>query len=75
MKKENVRYDFQGWPIKELTIKDLREFVNNNKELDDNVKILVLEDDGMGYGAVNGYCSGIYVSKNEEENDEIQIWF
>lgn len=75
MEKENVRYDFQGWPIKELTMKDLREFVNNNKELDDNVKILVLEDDGMGYGAVNGYCSDIYVSKNEEENDEIQIWF
>lgn len=75
MEKENVRYDFQGWPIKELTMKDLREFVNNNKELDDNVKILVLEDDGMGYGAVNGYCSSIHVSKNEEENDEIQIWF
>lgn len=73
--EENVKYDFQGWPIDELTMKDLREFVENNKDLGDDTKIRVLEDDGMGYGAVNGYCSGLYVSDIEDNKKEIQIWF
>lgn len=56
-------------------MKQLRKFVRDNGPLDDDVNILVLEDDGMGYGARNGYCSGIYVSENKDGKKEIQIWF
>ena len=51
------------------------KFVRDNGSLDDDVNILVLEDDGMGYGARNGYCSDIYVSENKDGKKEIQIWF
>lgn len=74
MEKE-TKYDFQGWPIEELTMKDLREFVDNHKDLDDNAKLFVFQDDGMGYGAINGQCSGLYLSKDEDGIDEVQIWF
>ena len=61
--------------LKKITMKQLRKFVRDNGPLDDDVNILVLEDDGMGYGARNGYCSGIYVSENKDGKKEIQIWF
>jgi hypothetical protein len=73
--KKEDQTDFQGWPVKKLTMKDLRKFVRDNGPLDDTVKILVLEDDGMGYGARNGYCSDIYVGENEIKEKEVQIWF
>jgi hypothetical protein len=73
--KEKKQYDFQGWEIKEITMKELRKFVRDNGVLDDDTKILVLEDDGMGYGARNGYCSSIYLSENKDGKKEIQIWF
>lgn len=73
--KKEQQTDFQGWPVKKLTMKDLRKFVRDNGALDDTVKLLVLEDDGMGYGARNGYCSDIYVGKNEVDEKEVQIWF
>jgi hypothetical protein len=56
-------------------MKDLRKFVRDNGALDDDVKLLVLEDDGMGYGARNGYCSDIYVGKDKDGKNEVQIWF
>ena len=73
--KKEDQTDFQGWPVKKLTMKDLRKFVRDNGPLDDTVKILVLEDDGMGYGARNGYCSDIYVGENVDKEKEVQIWF
>ena len=69
------RTDFQGWPIDKLTMKDLRKFVRDNGPLDDDVKLLVLEDDGMGYGANNNYCSDLYVDKDENDKKTVQIWF
>ena len=71
--KEGDQYDFQGWKVKKITMKQLRKFVRDNDPLDDDVNILVLEDDGMGYGARNGYCSDIYVSENKDGKKEIQI--
>ena len=73
--KKSDQYDFQGWKVKKITMKQLRKFVRDNGSLDDDVNILVLEDDGMGYGARNGYCSDIYVSENKDGNKEVQIWF
>jgi len=73
--KEGDQYDFQGWKIKKITMKELRKFVRDNRQLDDDVRILILEDDGMGYGAVNGYCSGIYVGENKDGKEEVHIWF
>ena len=74
MEENKIKTDFQGWPINELTMKDLRKFVRDNGSLDDDVKLLVLEDDGMGYGAVNGYCTDLYVIDNDGKK-EVQIWF
>lgn len=73
--KEGDQYDFQGWKVKKITMKQLRKFVRDNEPLDDDVNILVLEDDGMGYGDRNCYCSDIYVSENKDGKKEIQIWF
>ena len=73
--KEGDQYDFQRCKVKKITMKQLRKFVRDNDPLDDDVNILVLEDDGMGYGARNGYCSDIYVSENKDGKKEIQIWF
>jgi hypothetical protein len=75
MEKENVRYDFQGWPIDELTMKDLRKFMEENSTLDDDVKIRVYQDDGMGYGAINGYCSLLCTYEDEDGKKEVQVWF
>ena len=75
MEKENKIYDFQGWELNELTMKDLRKFVRDNGVLDDDVKIRILEDDGMGYGAINGICTSIYVGKDKDGNNEVQFWF
>ena len=73
--KRKIECDFQGWPLEHLTMKDLREFVENNKDIKDDAKVLVLQDDGMGYGAVNGYCTNINRTKVEDNNEEVQIWF
>ena len=77
-RKIEPQVDFQGWEIKKLTMKDLRKFVRDNGALDDDVNLLVLEDDGMGYGANNGYCSELSVSETEDEDGkkkEVHIWF
>ena len=37
------QYDFQGLPVKQLTMKELRKFVRDNGALNDDVKLLVLE--------------------------------
>lgn len=73
--KNTKQYDFQGWEIKKLTMKDLRKFVRDNGALDDDVKLLILEDDGMGYGARNGYCSDIYVGNDKDDKKEVQLWY
>lgn len=67
--------DFQGWPLDKLNMKYLRKFVRDNGALDDDVKLLILEDDGMGYGARNGYCTNIYVSDGDDNKKEVQFWF
>lgn len=69
--------DFQGWPLEKLTMKNLRKFVRDNGALDDDVKLRILQDDGMGYGAVNGYCTDISVYDGLKDNaeKEVQFWF
>ena len=73
--KQEEQIDFQGWPLRHRTMKDLREFMKRNKSLDGEAKILVLEDDGMAYGARNGYCTEISVAENKEGGKEIHIWY
>ena len=74
-RKKQVETDFQGWEMPHYTLKQLREFVKSIKSADGDCKILVLEDDGMGYGANNGYCTELSMVKNKEGKDEIRIWF
>lgn len=74
-RKQKEEIDFQGWPLRHHTMKDLREFMKRNKSLDGETKILVLEDDGMAYGARNGYCTEISVSDNGKGGKEVHIWY
>jgi len=75
LRKKEPYIDFQGWEQRKHTMKDLREFVGKNDNLADDIQILVLEDDGMGYGARNGYCTSIYLSDDGNGKKEVQIWF
>jgi hypothetical protein len=75
MYNNEPQVDFQGFPVKNLTMKDLRKFVRDNGALDDTVKLHVLEDDGMAYGANNGFCTDIYVGESVNNEKEVQIWF
>lgn len=67
--------DFQGWPLHHQTMQDLRLFMKKNKNLDGDTKILILEDDGMAYGANNGYCTEISVSEDKDNNKEVHFWY
>ena len=69
------QFDFQGWPLEKMTMKDLRVFMKDNESLSDDVKIWILQDDGMAYGANNGYCNGIYLGDDEDGNDVVEFWF
>lgn len=74
-RKKEVETDFQGWEMPHYTVKNLREFMRKHKSIDSECKILVLQDDGMGYGANNGYCTDVFVSENKDGETELQIWF
>ena len=74
-RKKEVETDFQGWEMPHYTMKDLRKFMKDHKSLDGDCKILILQDDGMGYGANNGYCTELSTSEDKEGNTEIHIWF
>jgi len=74
-RKKEVETDFQGWEMPHYTMKDLRKFMKEHKSLDGNCKILILQDDGMGYGANNGYCTELSTAENKEGETEIHIWF
>lgn len=67
---KTISYDFQGWPVKALTLKEillqlgfketkgsitLRKSKKNNKLLDSYPRIL--EDDGMAYGIDSGFIT------------------
>lgn len=73
-RREDDTTDFQGWPVRKLTMRDIRDFVSVSDEVPDDARVLVLEDDGMGYGANNGYCSEIYTS-NRNGDETVYIWF
>ena len=74
-RKQNEDVDFQGFNLTHQTMKDLRLFMKKNKSLDGDTKILILEDDGMGYGARNGYCTEISVAENKDNKKEVRFWF
>lgn len=79
-----VAYDFQGWPIFKMTLKELLLGLGGKEEdnkiifdaNDPSMKIYptLLEDDGMGYG-VNEQCiveADVFKS-NEENADKIYV--
>lgn len=74
-RKQVEDIDFQGWPLRHQTMKDLREFMKKNKSIDGETKILILEDDGMAYGARNGYCTEISVSEDKDKKKEVHFWY
>lgn len=74
-RKQEEQIDFQGWSLQECTMKNLREFMKKNKNLDGDTRILLLEDDGMGYGARNGYCTEISVGEDKDNKKEVHIWY
>lgn len=71
-RRNDVVMDFQGWPMESCTAQDLHDkFITLENEPID-YKVRVLEDDGMGYGAHNGFCNGIEIDEKEKN---INIWF
>lgn len=70
-KKNETEVDFQGWELKKHKVRDLKDILSIRKDLDE-YELMILEDDGMGYGAVNGYCNGIEIDDN---NKELHLWF
>lgn len=74
-KNNDNKCDFQGWKINDYTLGDLRKLIDGTKDLPSSTKIRVLEDDGMGYGANNGSCTDMYLSEDNDGNNEIKVWF
>lgn len=75
MKKEEdiIGYDFQGWPIYKMTIREILEVICEHKDgkytINDNSPTLdiyprVLEDDGMGYGTNDQYITEFSIGDN-----------
>lgn len=69
------RVDFQGWKEKQVTLGDLRKVIEQTSTVDDDAKVIVYEDDCMGYGANNGICTDIYWGEDVDGNDVIKVWF
>lgn len=80
-------FDFQGFLIPHITLreglmnigfkedkKNNRFYIENDNKLLDTYP-LILEDNGMGYGARNGKMSGFYLSGDEKGDSEVHIWF
>lgn len=76
-------FDFQGFLIKNTTLRDAlvgigfkinerfnQLYIDNSTPFLDNVP-LILQDDGMGYGANNGKLTDCYVDKDNTVN----FWF
>lgn len=83
-RKALVGYDFQGWPIFKMTLKEVLLCLGGKEE---NGKIVfdvndpalavypkLLEDDGMGYG-VNEQCivEADTFKSNDESDDKIYV--
>lgn len=83
-KEKLVGYDFQGWPIFKMTLKEVLLGLGGKEEdnkiifdaNDPSMKIFpsILEDDGMGYG-VNKQCivEAEVFKSNEENTDKIYV--
>ena len=68
MKEENIiNFDFQGWPIKKMPLKEILERLGiydykiQDEKLLDTCPLL-LTDDGMGYGVSEAYITEVNVA-------------
>lgn len=80
MKKECeniIGFDFQGWPIKKLTVREILERLGAELncgtgayEIEDTLALdvypRILEDDGMGYGIEKGFITEFEMSPNND---------
>lgn len=68
--------DFQGWPIKQWKWGEVRKCLCGEDGMNtadcDDFHIMILEDDGMGYGANSGYMNGM---EFDYENKKVKLWF
>lgn len=71
-RRNDMVIDFQGWPMESSTAQDLQDKLTTLVNEPSDYKVRVLEDDGMGYGAHNGFCNGIEIDEKEKN---INIWF
>lgn len=83
-RRDEVEEDWAGVEYPHITLKNVLNKIGLLEKTDDkhylidkdnpllNYKIQILQDDGMGYGANNGYCFDAY---EERENKNIKIWF
>ena len=59
-----IDYDFQGWPIRKMTVREILERLGVTDYKIENERILdlypcLLEDDGMGYGVNTQYITEV----------------
>ena len=64
MNENIIDYDFQGWPIRKMTVREILERlgVTDYKIEDEHILDLyprLLEDDGMGYGVNTQYITEV----------------
>ena len=75
-----IGFDFQGWPIYKMTIRDILTTLGatfnkdaNRYEMENSERLdmfpTILEDDGMGYGV-----NEMYVSEIDIDNESCHIW-
>jgi hypothetical protein len=87
MEEEIINYDFQGWPIRKMSLKDILEysglfthdieksiyFINDDAPVL-NIYPTTLEDDGMGYGINEKFISDFTYVPLESNEDRINIF-
>lgn len=72
-RRNEITLDFQGWPVENIEVADLLKTINDSDDKNINdFKIRILEDDGMGYGAKNGFCNTVEIDSKEQN---INLWF
>lgn len=84
--KNIIGYDFQGWPIYKITLREILTRLGAEKSYDGSVfgwdvndPLLdmcptVLEDDGMGYGINEKYIVDANCTVKDGEYTSFHIW-
>lgn len=84
---EVIDYDFQGWPIKKMTLREILKYSGlftfdeeanrywiNDKDPNLDIYPITLEDDGMGYGVNEKFITEVSTCESEKDGKLIKIF-